>query len=1608
MGLFGDLWDDAKRGVGDVINDGAHVLGDGLNLVGLHGAAQAVETEGDKIGYSLGGCVGELQLGQTNDPAELVHGDASAIRGAAARLRSFSSAFGETASGLRGIDTGQWEGAAADAFRAKFSPEPGKWSEASSATGKAAGALESYAGTVQSAQSEAQRAIDLWNQGQEATKQAVTAYNQQVAAYNSAAHAYNAVLASGHNPGTPPREPEPFSDPGEVLRTEAQQVLTSARQDRNAAAASAAATVGAAASMAPAEPSFWSQVGDDLSDTFAAGQVADVSLTSGVLEGVADIGKFARTLNPDDPWNEAHPAEYAAGLSGTLAGLSDAAMNPADLVKGMVGTGWGSDPFQAFGKLVPNLALTALTDGGGAAADAGDAGADIAENTAENTGANAAENAVSRDRDAIDTVGDPVDVATGDVLLTQTDVSLPGLLPLVLKRVHRSSQRGGRWFGESWVSSLDQRLLVIGDRIAAVFADGQVLLWPRGDGSGDGSSVGDGSEVGDGVLPKAGPAWPLRRLPDGAFTVTDPQRGWTWRFAARPGFWRYADGQGELPLVSVTDRAGHRVAFEYDESGRPAFVTHSGGYRVSVTVSSGRVAGLALGGVPLVGYEYDSSGQLVGVVNSSGQPLRLSYDPAGRLTGWIDRNGGSYQYTYDDLGRCVRGESSSGALSATYSYGKGVTRWTNAAGAVTAYSIDRAARVDAITDPLGNVTRFEHDPRNRVTARTDPLGRGTRFLYDSSGNLVTVTRADGSVARAVYDARCQAVELVEPGGAVWRQSFDSAGNRTAVAAPDGTVTRYSYDAGGHLTAVAGPDGGTTLMRCDPAGLPVSVTGPDGGMTRYERDQFGRVRRIIDPAGAVTMFGWTVEGRPVSRTLPDGSVESWTWDAEGNLGRHVSPAGAVTGYEYGPFDKMVLAERPGGTGAAFGYDPELRLASVTYGGLTWRYVYDPAGRLVSETDYNGAVTRYSYDDAGQLVRRVNAVGQEVLFGYDVLGNVVEELSGDAVTNFGYDEAGRLMLARNASAEVVFIRDALGRVTAESCDGRTVSTSYDAAGRVVSRVTPSGAATTWSYDTAGLPVAMQVGRQELRFGYGADGREILRELPGGLALTQDWDQLGRLSGQVLEGPALEGLALEGLALEGPTADGRALQRRSYAYNPDGFVTGISDLLTGSRAFGLDASGRVTTVTGAEWSERYSYDPAGNVASAAWPGLPSAQSSVAGSGPGSASWLEDGPQGPREVAGTLISRAGNVRYRHDAAGRIVSRTRTRISRKAETWRYEWDAENRLVAVTVPDGTVWKYRYDPLGRRVAKQHVSASGELLGETRFTWDGVVLAEQAETVVWPDGEVDGPSLEQVTTWDYQPGTFTPLAQASRISLRDAPQEVIDERFYSIITDLTGTPTELVAPDGSLAGYQQRTLWGNTLWHPSGESTPLRFPGQYADPETGLHYNNQRYYDPVSGAYLTPDPLGLSPAPNPHTYVSNPMVLIDPLGLAADDSYSAGAANPGSVERVGDFASNRLSFEHYAKHVQGVDLRVPGNPRYVGSDLPEFNNFSDYKYAARQFMGGGTPEGAIEGIRPGGDLVRMDPKSGYFGIRSSTGAIRTFFRPSGEPSDWLQYFYDQFEP
>lgn len=731
--------------------------------------------------------------------------------------------------------------------------------------------------------------------------------------------------------------------------------------------------------------------------------------------------------------------------------------------------------------------------------------------------------------------------------------------------------------------------------------------------------------------------------------------------------------------------------------------------------------------------------------------------------------------------------------------------------------------------------------------------------------------------------------MIAPDGSVSRREYDERGNLTKAIDPVGAVTSFAYDERGHLASITDALGHVWRIDTDPIGLPTAVTDPLGNTTRYERDAFGRVTEVIDPLGATTRFGWTVDGKPAWRTLPNGATERWIYDGEGNLRRHVDALGQETRTEVTHFDLPVEEIRPDGTRLQFCYDTELNLVSVTNElGAVWRYDYDAAGNLVRETDFNGRVITYQHDAAGQLIARTNGVGETTQFARDAFGNVIERRSGAVTATFTYDPLGRLVEAIDSDTQVTFQRDPAGRILAETINGRTVASVYDALGRRIRRRTPSGAESVWEYDANSQPVALYTAGRTLRFSYDSAGHEIQRQLGPEAVLVQAWDANHQLLSQTITGAA-----------------GRQIQRRSYTYRADGFLTGLDDQLTGPRSFELDSAGRVTAVTGTGWTERYAYDVAGNLAHASWP-TPLAP--------------EDSEElGDRDYRGTLIRRAGKIRYEHDAQGRVVLRQRKRLSRKPDTWRYFWDADDRLVEVLTPDGFRWRYRYDPLGRRVAKQRLAPDGaNVLEQIEFVWDGTVLAEQAHT----DGIPNGPQLadRRVTVWNYEPGTFRPLTQNERSQLRNAPQQWVDEQFYSIVTDLIGTPMELISDQGGIAWFHRTALWGKTVDQShSGAYTPLRFPGQYADPETGFNYNFHRHYDPISSRYASSDPLGLEGGFVPHGYVLNPHSRLDPLGLK-DDTY--GYLDPSEIRfsqsSVGAYFRNGNSVKETADQLRNGDI------------------------------------------------------------------------------------------
>ena len=808
---------------------------------------------------------------------------------------------------------------------------------------------------------------------------------------------------------------------------------------------------------------------------------------------------------------------------------------------------------------------------------------------------------------------------------------------------------------------------------------------------------------------------------------------------------------------------------------------------------------------------------------------------------------------------------------------------TDSAGHTTRFLINERSQVVSVTDPLGAETRSTWDERNRLLSRTDPLGRTTSFSYDPNGNLTAVTRPDGLQQTVAYtDAGGRPVptrtRLAD--GTEWVFEYDEHGNRTAATDPLGARTAYGLDQRGHLETVTDALGNVRTLETNDAGLPLVITEADGNTTRLTRDGLGRVTTITDTLGATVALTWTPDSQLASRTLPDGTVETWTYDGEGNPVEHVDAAGRITRTEFTHFDLPAAVTAPDGSVTHYQYDPELRLRQVTNPqGGTWSYDYDPAGRLIAETDYNGRTLRYDYDRAGQLTRRINGADEVVTYERDLLGNIATQRVGETATVMAYDPLGRLLRATRPEVELVLQRDPLGRTIAETINGRTVTSAYDELGRRVARTTPSGVETTWTYGSSPQPTGVSINGHHLGIDRDLLGREIRRDL-GGATLDQTWDQLGQLTSQTLTTtPPAAATAnslsdrLGGLGGSAPApSDGagpQVLQQRGYTYAAGGDLVGIDDQLTGARRFELDLANRITSVSGPDWTEVYAYDPMGNITRSLTNGTADSER--------------------REYDGTLLTRSGRNRYRYDDQGRLVGRTKIRLSRKPETWTYAWDADDRMTGVRTPDGTHWRYHYDVLGRRIAKHRLDDTGQVAEEIVFAWDGTTLIEETTTAGSRSWTNDG---------------LRPIAQL------ELSNEDVDARFYSIITDLVGTPTELVTTNGDLVWHAHRTLWGAPK-NPAESPTPLRFPGQYADAETGLNYNLLRYYDPASGRYASQDPLGLEPAPNPNTYVSNPTVLIDPFGQSP--------CNPiGYAEGEGKSALAPDRLQHGTRHLteQGV--------------------------------------------------------------------------------------------
>src|SRR5256714_1736521 len=580
--------------------------------------------------------------------------------------RSLNS-FGGDAAAL------QWIGQTADAFKSNFGPLPGRLQKLYTSYSEASDALAAYAPKLRAAQSKAdaalRQALDAHADLQRATTAASGAASDLKTAQQNQAAAPNpqAVTDAQTAHDTAQKNLDAAKNQMATLTAQAKQ----AYDDRIAAAKECAKALHHAQSDGIHNKHWWEHVGEVLSEW--GGKIAEIA---------NDLAPFLDVLALATSW--------IPGVDVVTAALAE-----ADNLVALAGTGMeiAGDAMQGhWGDALMGAGMLGATFLGGKAVSK--LGGKAFESLSSKFGkeAEGAENAVGAEARTADggkvaiKEDDPVDVVSGWMLTDATDLELPGVLPLELRRAYASGYTTGHLFGPGWSSTLDQRLSINEAGIHFAGDDGQRLDYPLPSG-------------GQEVLPERGSRWPLSwdREAD-EIRICDPWSGEVRHFPVA----HFGNEFGQIrDLTAISDRNGNRIEIRRDEHGTPTLVEHPG-YRVAVdtilTAAGPRISALRLfdgdgseGGdgseasVTVKQFRYDARGRLTGVVNSSGLPFTYEWDESDRIVAWRDRSGYRYGYHHDATRRGGQGQGRVLARSFAHDPAHRTTIHTNSLGHVTTY-----------------------------------------------------------------------------------------------------------------------------------------------------------------------------------------------------------------------------------------------------------------------------------------------------------------------------------------------------------------------------------------------------------------------------------------------------------------------------------------------------------------------------------------------------------------------------------------------------------------------------------------------------------------------------------------------------------------------------------------------------------------------------------------------------------------------------------------------------------------------------------------------------------------------------------------------------------
>ncbi|HGW2452079.1 TPA: RHS repeat-associated core domain-containing protein, partial [Escherichia coli] len=962
----------------------------------------------------------------------------------------------------------------------------------------------------------------------------------------------------------------------------------------------------------------------------------------------------------------------------------------------------------------------------------------------------------------------------------------------------------------------------------------------------------------------------------------------------------YPDEQPTAPLARYTYTAGGELRAVYDRSGT-------------------QVRGFT--------YDAEHAGRMVAHHYAGRPESRYRYDDTGRVTEQVNPEGLDYRFEYGQ-----------DRVTITDSLNRREVLYTEGEGGLK--------RVVKKEHADGSITRSEYDEAGRLKAQTDAAGRRTEYrLHMASGKLTSVILPDGRTVRYGYNSQRQVTSVTYPDGLRSSREYDEKGRLAAETSRSGETTSYSYDdpASELPTGIQDATGSTKQMAWSRYGQLLAFTDCSGYTTRYEYDRYGQQIAVHREEGISTYSSYNPRGQMVSQKDAQGRETRYEYSAAGDLTATVSPDGKRSTIAYDKRGRPVSVTE-GGLTRSMGYDAAGRITVLTNeNGSQSTFRYDPVDRLTEQRGFDGRTQRYQYDLTGKLTQSEDE-GLITLWHYDASDRITHRtVNGDPAEQWQYDEHGWLTTLSHTSeghrVSVHYGYDDKGRLTGERQTVENPETgellwqhetkhAYNEQG-LANRVTPDSLPPVeWLTYGSGYLAGMKLGGTPL-VEYTRDRlhRETVRSFGSragsnaAYELTSTYTPAGQLQSQHLNLPQLD---------------------REYTWNDNGQLVRISGPQE-SREYRYSDTGRLESVRtlapDLDIRIPYATDPAGNrlpdpelhpdSTLTAWPDNRIAED---------AHYVYHYDEYGRLTEKTDRIPTGVIRtdderthhYHYDSQHRLVFHTRIQhgeplvesrylydplgrrtgkrvwrrerdltgwmsLSRKPEETWYGWDGD-RLTTVqtdTTRIQTVYQPgSFAPLirietdnGEREKAQCRSLAEKLQQEGSEDGHGVVFpAELVGLLDRLEGEIRANCVSSESRqWLAQCGLTV-----ERLAAQIEPVYLPERKIHLYHCDHRGLPLALISEDGNTAWSAEYDEWGNQLneENPHHLHQPYRLPGQQYDKESGLYYNRHRYYDPLQGRYITPDPIGLRGGWNMYQYPLNPIQVIDPMGLDAIENMTSG--------------------------------------------------------------------------------------------------------------------------